>query len=51
MKTIIENKVNDKKYLVGIELLINTELHLIRGGNSDDKSKTQETDVYDKREI
>jgi hypothetical protein len=50
MKTIKENKLNSTMCLSGIELLITSELQIIRGGNSEDKSNTKETDVYDKRE-
>lgn len=50
MKTINDIKGKNIMFLNGIEILNNTELHTIRGGNTEDKSKTKETDVYDTRE-
>jgi len=34
----------------GIEPLTIAEMHQIRGGRSDEKSRTKEVDVYDNRE-
>jgi hypothetical protein len=50
MNTINENKGTKILYFEGFEILNSIELHVIRGGNSEDKSKTKETDVYDTRE-
>lgn len=32
------------------EILNYTELHLVRGGGSEEKTRTKETDVYDTRD-
>lgn len=34
-----------------IELLSDSELFIVRGGSSEEKGKTKETDVYDTRDI
>ena len=50
MKNIFNNIEINKSSLKGIEELSITELLKIRGGNSDDKTKTKETDIYDTRD-
>jgi hypothetical protein len=50
MKNNSETKLKVNPNFQGFEILNYTELHLVRGGNSEGQTKTKETDVYDTRE-
>ena len=51
MKTIDNNVKKTNSTFNGIEILNSFEMLNIRGGNTDDKLKTKEIDVYDTREF
>ena len=51
MKNNLVNILSNRLYPEGYERLTISELYNVRGGNSEDKSTSKESDVYDKREI
>jgi len=50
MKTI-NNVKNSARTINGFEVLNNFEMLNIRGGNTPEKLKTKEIDIYDTREL
>jgi hypothetical protein len=50
MKTISNNVKNTTSTFNGIEILNSFEMLNIRGGNTTDKLKIREIDIYDTRE-
>jgi hypothetical protein len=50
MKDIVKNIGLKSNLTEGFEKLSLSELNNIRGGNSEERGSSKETDVYDKRE-